>query len=162
MQPILERFNQYFTKQSSGCWEWQGSCTADGYGKFWMDGKNVAAHRASFILNHRKNPDGKMVLHTCDNPRCVNPDHLVLGTHRDNVLHMKERNRFLVGEQNGNSKITSDDARKIIKELLGGGKVRAVARQFGHSRNLVKAISNKMTWRHIWEEFTPPTNPPAC
>lgn len=158
MDKTLQRFNQYYDK-TEGCWEWNGSRDASNYGKFWMDGKTIPAHRASFILHHQANPDGKMVLHTCDNPRCVNPDHLVLGTHRDNVRHMMERNRFLVGEQNGSSKITADEARSIISALLAGGKVRTIARQIGRSRNLVKSIANRVTWKHIWKEFDTSKSP---
>lgn len=154
----LERFNQYFNK-TDGCWNWTGSVSVGGYGKFWLENNTIPAHRASFILHKGQNPDGKMVLHTCDNPRCVNPDHLVLGTHHDNARHMKERGRFLVGEQNSRSKITVEEARNIIRMLLDGGKIRTIAKSLGHSRNLVKAIAEKITWKHIWKEFDGGENP---
>lgn len=153
MSTTKDRFYGFFDKKQSGCWEWNGSLAIDGYGRFWMDGKTIAAHRASYILHHSPIPHGKMILHVCDNPKCVNPHHLVLGTHRDNVQHMQERGRFLVGEQNASSRITTDQARVIIKKLMEGAKVRTLAKQMGFSRNLVKGIANKITWKHVWKEF---------
>lgn len=147
-----QRFEQYFTKTDS-CWEWTGSLDLGGYGKFWMNRRNIASHRAAFLLYRGEIPDGKFVLHTCDNPKCVNPDHLVLGTHRDNVRHMQERGRTQVGEANRSSKLTDEQVRCIIRKVLNGAAVRTTAKEIGCSRNAVKAIANKITWKHIWREF---------
>lgn len=153
MDKIKQRFYQYCDKKENGCWEWSGALTVNGYGKFWMDGKTTSAHRVSFELHKHAIPSSEMVLHTCDNPKCVNPDHLTVGTHRDNVRHMQERGRFLTGEENSASKITAEKAKEIIQRLLNGAKVRTLAKQMNVSRGIVKGIANKVTWKHVWKEF---------
>jgi len=147
------RFDQYYDKTANGCWEWNGALTLNGYGKFWLNDKTISSHRASYLIHKGEIPDDKLVLHTCDNAKCVNPDHLVLGTHRDNVRHMQERNRFLTGEKNSSCTITTDTARQIIQRLIAGGRVRTIARELGCTRATVTGIAGKVTWKHIWKEF---------
>lgn len=75
------------------CWIWNGAIDVCGYGRFLFAGKNTNAHRVSWILYHGSIPDGLCVLHHCDNPRCVNPDHLFLGTHTENMEDMLSKHR---------------------------------------------------------------------
>lgn len=86
-----ERFVEKVKPASSGCEEWQSTIHRDGYGKFWMDGRQGAAHRAGYELFVGPVPEGKWVLHTCDNRRCVKPGHLYVGTPTDNVRDKIER-----------------------------------------------------------------------
>ena len=76
----------------SGCWEWHGMSTWSGYGYFWLDGERRRAHRVSYMA-FKGNPKEKNVLHKCDNPPCVNPEHLWLGDQRDNGIDMVKKGR---------------------------------------------------------------------
>lgn len=99
MIPLEIRFNKYFEKvQHTGCWEWLGGRTHDNYGKFWMD-KTMKAHKVSFLLYKGEVPQGMVVMHICDNPPCVNPDHLRLGTQLDNIRDRDIKGRTKKGKQ---------------------------------------------------------------
>lgn len=88
------------TKQSGECLEWRGARVGDGYGQLRWDGKRVLAHRLAWQNKNGQIPDGLNVLHRCDNPPCVNPAHLFLGTHQENMRDRdaKGRNKSLFGE----------------------------------------------------------------
>jgi hypothetical protein len=93
---LLERFWSKVDKECSeffDCWEWTGGKTVDGYGLFKLNGRHVLAHRVSYEIEVGKIPDGMLVLHKCDNPSCVNPDHLYTGTNQDNANDRMKRNR---------------------------------------------------------------------
>ena len=79
------RFESKIDKSIDDCWHWNAGKNHLGYGQFWMDGKEFASHRVSYYLFNRTNPRNLFVLHKCDVPSCVNPDHLFLGTQKDNV-----------------------------------------------------------------------------
>jgi HNH endonuclease len=93
-QPIPWR-ERFWTKviKSENCWEWQGVKNGDGYGQFKRDGQMVPAHRIAFELIHGEIPNGLYVLHQCDNPPCVKPSHLYLGTQFDNMRDMFQKGR---------------------------------------------------------------------
>lgn len=76
------------------CWEWVGYRNHDGYGRMYVDGRDVMAHRISFEINRAKIPADLLVCHRCDNPSCVNPAHLWLGTERDNTLDAVSKGRW--------------------------------------------------------------------
>src|SRR5687768_7875966 len=91
------RFNRYVSR-GDGCWAWTGVMGTNGYGLFWVrrgfkQYSSVGAHRVAWRLANGPVPDGLWVLHRCDNPRCVRPDHLFLGTHSDNMRDMWSKNR---------------------------------------------------------------------
>lgn len=125
------------------CILWEGAVNSGGYPVTWYKGAIAYAHR---IVAGAE--PGEVVLHTCDHPLCVNPDHLKIGTHADNSADMVAKNRQAKGEQCGNSKLTELQVRNI-KVLKGVMSSRKVANAFGISATNVKDIWNKKIWRHI-------------
>jgi hypothetical protein len=114
----LERFEDKFVKSESGCWEWIGGKYVGGYGVFYFRGKKRGAHRVSYILYVGEILNGLSVCHKCDNPSCVNPNHLFLGTQLDNVRDMFSKGRGILPDCNG--RILSQETKdKISKSHLG-------------------------------------------
>ena len=146
---LSEAFWQYCPGgDDEQCWEWQGTLKSSGYGTFRYKYKQYAAHRVSYELHKGEIVDGLCVCHTCDNRRCVNPAHLWLGTHADNVRDMvqKGRTRQTRGQDNHLAKLTEADVISI-RELAKQGIVRRViAKQFGVST----AHIHRIVWRRMW------------
>jgi len=118
-------------KGADDCWEWQSSRFDNGYGKYWMNGKIVKAHRfAFFLFNDLRFV--RNVLHKCDNPCCVNPLHLFEGSLSDNTQDMiaKGRNRVFVGSQNGNSKLSEVEVAEIRRWIEIGMTDREISQHF--------------------------------
>lgn len=82
----MDRLSKKYVVSNSGCWIWTGAKMAKGYGKMWLLGKLIGAHRASWELHRGQVPKGLHVLHSCDTPECINPNHLFLGTNHDNIV----------------------------------------------------------------------------
>lgn len=103
MQPSEQRFWKYVSPEpNSGCWLWDGAATYTGHGKILhQSGRLILAHRLSWTMHRGEIPSGLLVRHKCDNPRCVNPDHLCLGTHKDNSRDAVERGRISRGTKHG-------------------------------------------------------------
>ncbi len=127
------------------CWEWDGY-TEQGYGRIWINGKHVPAHRFSYELEHSPVPSGAIVMHTCDNPPCVNPCHLVAGTHAGNTHDALAKGRISQGQSHPLSKLTEEDILSIIssREIS-----RIVAREFGISAGHVCKIRRREAWNHL-------------
>lgn len=109
-------------EKTDGCWLWTGCRDKDGYGHFAMNGATVKAHRASYILANGPITEGLHILHSCDNPSCVRPDHLYAGTRSQNMQDMVNRNRRmdLGGESNGNARLSNRDAEEVRKIYATG------------------------------------------
>lgn len=144
-------FNLRYTADAkSGCWLWVGGVTTSGYGTCSMHGQKVA-HRVSWVIHNGVIPNGMNVLHRCDTPACVNPAHLFLGTHQDNMADLRQKGRAYgaKGEANYGAVITEDQALSILNDPRSGPEL---ARQYGISQESVSNIRNGKTWRHLFDE----------
>ena len=147
--------SRFFTKvkKGKGCWIWLAYKDANGYGKLsWVErGHPIHAHRASWIIHYGKIPQGHCVLHRCDNPPCVRPDHLFLGTQIDNIRDMvrKRRQRSAIGENNFNSKLTAQLIYEIRILASTGRTYRSLGAQFGVSHGMIGHIVKKRAWSHL-------------
>jgi len=150
MDKARQRFNRFWVARESGCHEWTGYKTSLGYGMFWL-GKVVSAHRAAWML-HKGEPPTKHVCHSCDNPSCVNPDHLFLGTHQDNMRDMRAKSRGpapLPGSKNPQAKLHESQIPFIRYWLLIGHSQAKVADAFGVSERLINMIAHRKAWAHV-------------
>lgn len=131
------------------CWEWTGSINSEGYGNINI-GKTEKAHRFSYLAFHGKIDPLKVVCHKCDNPPCVNPHHLFLGTREDNLKDCiaKGRAKYSHGESHRLAKLTSKDV-LVIRELLSKRSQLAIAKKFGVSDKSISNIKKNRTWKHV-------------
>jgi hypothetical protein len=142
-----ERFHwSYICDIETGCWIWIRCTTEGGYGRFNVDGRRTAAHRFSWRRYRGELPPAMCILHRCDNPACVNPEHLRMGTQEENLIDMVQKERHARGERHWRALLTGDQAR-LIK--AAGGTLREVARQYGVSRSAIMDIRRGATWRHL-------------
>lgn len=140
-----ERFKRNFLRRVvprlDGCQVWVGPRQRNGYGLVWCRDRQRLAHRVAFEAKHGAIPDGLCVLHRCDNPPCVNPDHLFLGTKLDNARDAMRKGRTLRGQDNGNAKLSASAVRQIrAVYAAGGGSQRALAAKFCVSQSQIGKI----------------------
>ena len=151
-----ERFLTHVIKQDDGCWIWKADIRRDGYGQYcWYKDKKrtrLGAHRASWQFVHGPITDGLFVLHKCDVRRCVNPDHLFLGTQKDNVQDCLSKNRLPTGERHYNSKLTEEQVRNILRLSHAGFSVREIARSFPVHERQVGRIIRGERWASVVKE----------
>lgn len=140
-----------------GCWPWQASTNAGGYGQIRLEpegnairGAKTTAHRVAWLLTRGTIPDGLHVCHSCDNPSCVNPLHLWLGTHAENLSDMKAKGRAARGDRSGTAKLNSQQV-SIIKRLLLLDCCSAVelSTLLKVSTATIDSIRNNKSWKHI-------------
>jgi hypothetical protein len=129
------------------CWEWQGSLHK-GYGRIQYNGKGIPTHRLAFILTNGELTKGLHVCHKCDNKKCVNPNHLFLGTHEQNMKDMCQKGRQAKGERVNNAKLTEPQAKAILT-MKGSKTPLHVAKEFGVDQATIRDIWHRKTWRHI-------------
>lgn len=131
------------------CWPWTGSTDGKGYGKLHVRPKMWSAHRLAWKIHYGALDDNLSVLHRCDNPRCVNPDHLFLGTVADNNADMRAKGRHAHGEKQYRALLTADQVRSIRQKATDGTSLTEIARQMGVSRSSIGAIVRGKLWKHI-------------
>lgn len=140
-------------RRGDGCWDWTAACTRNGYGKDsvptgYRPNRTVAAHRVAWIVINQRTTDGLHVLHTCDNCRCVNPDHLFLGTIADNAHDRSLKGRSCQGSRHPSAKLSEEQVRQI-RALRGLVAPSAIARQFGMSVSSIRFIHSGHTWASV-------------
>lgn len=122
----------------------------DGYANRWFNGKSVRAHRAAWIEAHGPIPEGLVVMHKCDNPACINIDHLMLGTQADNISDCIEKDRHCRGERHPKAKLTAEDVIEMRRLFDSGEKrIYELVEMFSVSQALVSAVVYRKHWRHI-------------
>jgi hypothetical protein len=134
---------------NTGCWLWTGSVNSWGYGRLGENRSERQAHRLSFSAFRGEIPIGLNVLHRCDVPSCVNPDHLFLGTLSDNVQDclLKGRHRAPKGDQQPLSKLTSNIVAELRQRKCVRGSISEWAREFGVSRRAIRFALHGVTWQ---------------
>jgi hypothetical protein len=159
--PAEHRFWKYVQK-GDGCWEWCGARSPDDYGLF-NSGVSASrkAHRYSWFLHNGPIPPGLAVCHQCDNPPCVNPDHLFLGTVADNNADRQAKGRSrggtcgpaperrARGERIGTAKLTDSTVREIRERVAAGESHSAIARSLGVVHTTVTNVIRRHTWHHV-------------
>jgi len=136
----------------NGCWLWNACKSASGYGLFLLDGKMERSHRLSIADAKGEIPAGMYALHKCDNPPCVWPDHLYVGTPQDNMDDKvrRGRDRAAKGEEQGFSKLTEAQVREMRRAYKGGGVTQeALGEKYGITQTSTSRIVNRKLWSHI-------------
>lgn len=154
LQTIDERLENYVDK-TGDCWIWTKNTYKYGYGRLSIGkSKQIRAHRYMYEKTYGVIPNGMNVLHSCDNPRCIKPEHLFLGTQKDNVTDMMKKRRggykSFKGEEHSNSKLKDTDIIKI-KEMWSSGLFlqREIAKELGISQQVISKIVNGIAWKHL-------------
>ena len=140
------------TNIATGCIEWTGlNIKHFGYGAVGFKGKQMRAHRASWLVYKGEIPKGKLVCHKCDNPKCINVEHLFLGTYKENMEDMlaKKRGVFVNGENSGPSKLNEKQILDIRLKKSQGLSGKTLANIYGVSESNISAIVCRKTWKHI-------------
>lgn len=144
---LAARLEHYsIPEPTSGCLLWTGSMTNFGYGVLWWRGKLHGAHRLSYFDTHGDIPAGMHVLHRCDNPACIAPAHLRLGSNEDNIADRiaKRRSRYVTGEGHSKAKLSAEQVATIRRDKRA---TKIVAPEFGISVRHVNAIRSGEYWR---------------
>lgn len=135
-----------------GCWLWTGTCSPEGYGRFQLrTGKPVQAHRFGWELSHGPISPNHFICHSCDNPPCVRPDHLFVGTPKDNTRDMVNKNRAQYvshpGEANGRAVLALGEVEQIRRRYAAGERQRPLAKEYGVAQSTISQIANGRLWK---------------
>lgn len=144
--PLGDRLMARRSVTPNGCWEYAGGRTFDGYGQITVNGVGRRVHRVSYELYIGPIPSSKLVRHTCDNPACFNPQHLVLGTDKDNVADAIQRGRKALGAACKKSDLTDSDVRAIRSDTRPH---RAIGADYGLCHATVGQIKRRKIWAHL-------------
>lgn len=140
-------------KKTDTCWVWTAGTSSNGYGQFHYQGRGLRAHRFSYALQYGEIPEGMDVLHKCDNPPCVRPDHLFAGTNLDNTQDMLAKGRRKGGGRRGEAshfaKLKNADVVAIRERLAKGDRTKDIARDYGVAPTAISSISSGANWAHL-------------
>lgn len=136
----------------SGCWLWAGKVDGRGYGQVYLGGGRKRpvlgrVHRLMFEAEFGEIPEGMYVCHRCDVPSCINPDHLFVGSHRDNMQDAARKGRIAKGELSGKAKLTSDQVAEIRSRHAEGGVTQKIlGKEYGVAPRTISNIVNYRRW----------------
>lgn len=145
-----ERF-EWSVSRRPGCWGWRGPVNSNGYPVLSANGRRRLASHVSLHLSGSPVPDGAIVCHRCDNPECVNPEHLFIGTRADNNKDRAQKGRSALGERAGRAVLTDDRVRWIRRQGVGMS-ARAMARILGVKHTTVSFVLSGRSWHHVPNE----------
>jgi hypothetical protein len=144
---LIQEYAHRISKTPSGCWQWTGYRSQAGYGVIHRRGRSFLTHRLAYEAAHGAIPQDAQVLHKCDNPRCVRPDHLEVGSVRKNIRDAVRRGLIKVGEQSPSSKLSAQEVSEIrMTYATGGVSLRALAAKFGVNHKTIHKIISGRTW----------------
>ena len=147
--PISDRFWSRVDR-SGDCWLWTGTIQHGGYGVLRINGKTMRAHRLAWEFEHGEIPENMVVMHICDNPRCVRVSHLRLGTQLDNIADRGSKERQSHGDTHRKAKLTEADVIAIRRRFAQGDISQvAIAAKYGVHHSTIRNIVLRVTWRHI-------------
>lgn len=152
MKSLAETFDDHWIKDERGCHIWRRSKTR-GYGKLHVRGRLVYAHRYAYERANGRVPRGRLVLHKCDVPACVNHKHLFVGSAKDNVADMDRKGRanrpVFIGTDHGMARLTDNKVRTIRHRRAAGETCTALAGEYGVSPVMISRIALRKAWTHI-------------
>lgn len=146
--PIQERFWAKIVRAKEGCWDWRGAKHPHGYGLLFRKRgeRPAAAHRLSYEIHFGPIPPNMRVCHRCDNPPCNNPEHLFLGTAKDNTRDMIEKGRVARGERIASAKLSASDVLRIRSDTR---TQKAIAADYGVRRQTISKLKSGKRWGHL-------------
>lgn len=145
------RFTRHFTteREPGGCWEWKARKMSHGRGGVTIGGRDYVASRVAYEAFVGPIGEGLRVCHRCDNPGCVRPDHLFLGTAKDNTQDMVAKGRSARGERHGRCRLTAESVVAMRAARAAGARITDLAIQYGMSKPQTSNICNGNRWRHV-------------
>jgi hypothetical protein len=152
--PIVVKHRFWIKVSKKGpyeCWPWTASTDGGGYGRFRYKGQNRGSHQMAYQIEHGEYDRSKDVCHSCDNPPCCNPNHLFLGTTKDNISDCvkKGRRASFVGENNPMAMLTKDQVIKARARVSEGCTMATIAREYGVGHHVVRMAVKGINWKHI-------------
>lgn len=134
----------------TGCWEWKRWVQPNGYGVLWIEDKVWGVHRLMHIIHNGALSSEEIVCHTCDNPSCVNPDHLWSGTHKDNMQDAMQKGRAIKGERVPSAKLTKEEVLEIREKYSSSDiSQRDLADQYSLTKSTIGDIVREEIWTHL-------------
>lgn len=147
---LVQRFYEKIKVNSeTGCWEWTAYKSVDGYGRMPVNRKSKEAHRVSWQLHFGEIPDGQSVCHKCDNPKCVNPSHLFLGSHADNMIDKINKRRQSRGQSCAQSKLNNKLVETIRFCYKKGFTQTEIASYLNMSQGTISRVVRGEAWTHV-------------